>query len=299
MGFCVDENIFTRTEADEFLQNEAVARIFRAGVELAVGKRACAALAELDIGGRVERTGRPEALHVALALFDTLSAFEQNRPCAAAGEDERAEQTARSRADDNGTHRRRFDALGQNVALGDIARDVFIMAVFQHGGFIFNLSGGGSVLEHQLQVAAHCFTENDAESIPTGRYIPVEGTPFDFRATKPIGRDIDADHVQLRYGKGYDHNYVLSRAEDAAVVWSEQTGIRMTMHTDMPGVQVYSGNNLDPRPAKDGSIWTFRHALCLETQLFPDAMHHYGFPSALLRAGEHLHSETSYVFDVK
>lgn len=163
----------------------------------------------------------------------------------------------------------------------------------------FNLNGGGSVLAHQLQVSAQHITENDAHCLPTGRFLPVEGTPFDFRLPKPIGRDIDVDHAQLRYGKGYDHNFVLTGAWDAAVLWSEQSGICMTMHTDMPGVQVYSANNLDPRPGKDGTIRTYRQAICLETQLFPNAMRCYSFPSPVLHAGQHLHSETSYVFSLR
>lgn len=163
----------------------------------------------------------------------------------------------------------------------------------------FNLNGGGSVLAHQLQVSAHQITENDESCLPTGRFLPVEGTPFDFRQPKPIGCDIDGNHVQLCYGKGYDHNFVLTGAHNAAVLWSEQSGICMTTHTDMPGVQIYSANNLDPRPNKDGTIWAYRQALCLETQLFPNAMRCYGFPSPVLRAGQHLHSKTAYVFSLR
>lgn len=163
----------------------------------------------------------------------------------------------------------------------------------------FNLNGGGSVLAHQLQISARQITENDENCLPTGRFLPVEGTPFDFRQPKPIGRDIDADNTQLHYGKGYDHNFVLSGAHDAAVLWSEQSGICMTLHTDMPGVQVYSANNLDPRADRNGALWSYRQALCLETQLFPNAMRCYGFPSPVLHMGEHLHRETSYVFSLR
>ena len=162
----------------------------------------------------------------------------------------------------------------------------------------FNLNGGGSVLEHQLQVFAERFCENDEGCLPTGRLLPVEGTPFDFRAPKPIGRDIEADCEQLRRGGGYDHNYVLA-GRTAAVLYSPDSGIQMTVQTDMPGMQVYAANGLTQRPGKGGSTILRRGALCLETQLFPNAMACYGFPSPILRAGKSLHSETSYRFSLR
>ena len=163
----------------------------------------------------------------------------------------------------------------------------------------FNLNGGGSALNHLLQVNAEKFTENDAGCLPTGKFFAVEGTPFDFRTAKPIGQDIGADHIQLRNGEGYDHNFVLTGSRDAAVLYSEQSGICMTTRTTMPGVQVYSANHLTPRRGKNGASYDIRHAICLETQLFPNAMRCYSFPSPVLHAGEHLHSETAYLFSVK
>lgn len=163
----------------------------------------------------------------------------------------------------------------------------------------FNLNGGGTVLEHLLQLSAERFTENDSACLPTGRLLRVEGTAFDFRSPKPIGRDIGEEEVQLYYGKGYDHNFVLTGCDPAAVLRSEKTGIRMTVRTDLPGVQVYSGNNLDPRPGKGGTVWGLRDALCLETQLYPNALRCYGFPSPILREGQHLQTETSYAFSLE
>lgn len=164
----------------------------------------------------------------------------------------------------------------------------------------FNLNGGGTVLHHTLFLAAERFTENDAACLPTGRILTVEeGKPFDFRRSKPLGRDIGADCQQLRNGGGYDHNFILTGARDAAVLTGDKSGIRMTMRTDMPGVQLYSGNNLDPRPGKGGVMYGYRDAVCLETQLFPNAMNCYGFPSPVLHKGEHLHSETVYAFEVE
>lgn len=115
----------------------------------------------------------------------------------------------------------------------------------------FNLDGGGSVLDHELQVFASRITENDAGCLPTGRLLEVEETPFDFRIPKQIGAEINADDAQLRCGGGYDHNYVLS-GRRAAVLRSGRSGIEMTVETDQPGMQVYTANGLTQRPGKPG-----------------------------------------------
>ena len=159
----------------------------------------------------------------------------------------------------------------------------------------FNLNGGGTVLNHTLKVNAERFCEGDAGCLPTGRLLPVEGTPFDFRMEKEIGRDIGADNEQLRNAGGYDHNFCLS-GSNAAVLCGDKTGIELTVETDLPGVQVYSGNFLTGWKGKGGSIVEHRGALCLETQLYPNAMECYGFPSPVLRAGKKLHSETKWTF---
>lgn len=159
----------------------------------------------------------------------------------------------------------------------------------------FNLNGHGTVLEHELQVFASRITENDAGCLPTGKLLEVAGTPFDFQVPKQIGAEIGQDHPQLLCGKGYDHNYVLS-GKRAAVLRSAVSGIMMTVETDMPGMQVYTANTLSERRGKGGSVMSPRSAVCLETQLFPNGVNLYGFPSPILRAGEHLHSETSFLF---
>ncbi len=164
----------------------------------------------------------------------------------------------------------------------------------------FNLNGGGTALNHTLFLAAERFTENDATCLPTGKILRIEeGKPFDFRKAKEVGRDIGADCQQLHNGGGYDHNFILSGAKDAAVLTGDKSGIRMTMQTDMPGVQFYSANNLDPRTGKGGVTYSYRDAVCLETQLFPNAMNCYGFPSPVLHRGEHLRSETVYAFETE
>ena len=162
----------------------------------------------------------------------------------------------------------------------------------------FNLAGGGTALAHELRINAESFTENDENCLPTGRLIPVAGTPFDFRAAKPVGRDIGADDGQLAIGHGYDHNFALS-GRDAAELYSPESGVAMNITTDMPGVQLYTANFLERIPGKRGALMEPHGAVCLETQEFPDAVHHADFPSPVLRADTAYHRETELVFDVR
>lgn len=172
----------------------------------------------------------------------------------------------------------------------------------------FNLNGIGTVLHHYLQMFASAFTQIDKNCLPTGQIQNSAGTPFDFKEPKQLGQDIDSEDVQLCNGNGYDHNFILSdisQTEDkqklkiAAILYSAETGISMTAYTTLPGIQVYSGNALTPRKGKNGGIIKRRDAVCLETQVFPNAIAHAHFPSPLLRAGEHYHTETVYRFEVQ
>jgi aldose 1-epimerase len=161
----------------------------------------------------------------------------------------------------------------------------------------FNLAGGGDILGHLLELHADRFAEVDAELIPTGRLRPVANGAFDFNAAKPIGLDI----AELE--GGYDHNFVLDRAvceggAPAAVLVDPVSGRRMTMHTDEPGVQLYTGHLLDGVRGKHGAVHHRHAALCLEAQHFPDALHQPAFPSVVLRPGETYRQRTSYRFDV-
>ncbi len=162
----------------------------------------------------------------------------------------------------------------------------------------YNLNGGGSILSHRLTIPAERFTENGPGCLPTGRLLPVEGTPFDFRCEKEIGSEIDSAFEQLKLAGGYDHNYVLS-GKKAAVLYSPESGIEMTAETDLPGMQLYTSNFLGKRQVKGGLTAGPREAVCLETQLFPNAMNCYAFPSPVLRAGSHLHTETTYSFRIR
>lgn len=165
----------------------------------------------------------------------------------------------------------------------------------------FNLNGydGGDVLDTVLTLYADCITPVDGRLIPTGGLMPVEGTPFDFRQGKPLGRDIGAPDPQLRLGNGYDHNFVLGldrRQRLAASAYAPRSGIRMECSTDLPGVQLYTANGLKEAAGK-GGIPLYRHqGFCLETQFFPDSPNQPAFPSVLLKAGEQFVSETIYRF---
>ena len=165
----------------------------------------------------------------------------------------------------------------------------------------FNLNGhaSGTVLGHKVTVNADSFTPADAYSIPTGEIRSVEGTPMDFRSGRVLGDDIDTDYEPLRFGSGYDHNWVLKnegRFDKVAEVASEESGIVMEVYTDLPGVQIYTANFVDGEPGKDGASYIKRSAVCLETQYFPDAVHHENFPQPLCRKGEKYDTRTAYRF---
>lgn len=167
----------------------------------------------------------------------------------------------------------------------------------------WNLAGAdrpASVLDHQLQIAADAFLPVDGTLIPSGELRPVPGTPFDFRAAKPIGRDIDLVDPQLAFGAGYDHCWVLSGSglREVAQLMDPASGRRIRVATDMPGLQVYSGNFIDGgSPAKYGSHYPARSGLVLETQFFPDSPNQPHFPPAMLMPGVPLQSRTVFAFD--
>jgi hypothetical protein len=168
----------------------------------------------------------------------------------------------------------------------------------------FNLNGetSDSILEHEMMVNADAYTRVNAEMISTGEIMDVTGTAMDFRAPKTIGRDICKDEEPLNIGGGYDHNFVLNghKPEEAVVMLSsKESGISLDVFTDYPGIQIYSGNFLCDKKGKGGRIYPNRSGVALETQQFPDAMHHENFPSPLLKAGEKFHTETEYRFSVK
>lgn len=168
----------------------------------------------------------------------------------------------------------------------------------------FNLNGynNGDILSHTLTIEADRFTEVDENSIPTGNNLPVEGTVFDFRTPRVIGKDIDDSHIQLQYTGGYDHNFCLSGFDGTlrkiAAAEADKSGIKMNVYTTLPGVQFYAGNFLNGIIGKNSHPMEKRSGFCLETQFYPDTPHHCDFPSCLYKAGEKYISETVYEFGV-
>lgn len=168
----------------------------------------------------------------------------------------------------------------------------------------FNLSGhdSGDVLEQEVWIDADAYTRADASSVPTGELVLVEGTPMDFRIEKKIGRDIEQDYEALKLGNGYDHNWVLNNHGEfgkIASLYSDKTGIEMDVYTDLPGVQMYTANFVENEMGKAGAIYQKRHAVCFETQYFPDAVNHENFKSPICRAGEAYDTTTVYRFSVR
>jgi aldose 1-epimerase len=168
----------------------------------------------------------------------------------------------------------------------------------------FNLAGGGSILDHVLTIAADSFTPVDSTLIPTGVIAPVAGTPLDFRTPHPIGERIGANDAQLKIAGGYDHNFVLTRADTglalAARLDDPVSGRVLQVFTTQPGLQFYSGNFLDGTiTGKRGVVYAHRSGLALETQHFPDSPNHPGFPSTILEPGQVYRSRTVWRFSTE
>ena len=170
-----------------------------------------------------------------------------------------------------------------------------------HAFFNLNGDGSGSINEHVLQVSATGYIAVDSTLIPTGEVASVSGTPFDFTTPTAIGARINEPHEQLKFGKGYDHTFVLDKGKTAtpekvASAKSPRSGIELQVLTTEPGMQLYGGNFLGGTDTGKNGLYEFRGAFCLETQHFPDSPNQPNFPTVILMPGETYSSQSIYKF---
>ena len=168
----------------------------------------------------------------------------------------------------------------------------------------FNLAGKGDVLGHVVMIPADRFTPVDSTLIPTGELAPVSGTAFDFRTPTTIGARIGNDETQLKYGNGYDHNWVVNKTSGEltlmASVYEPTSGRVLEVLSTEPGLQFYSGNFLDGTlTGKGGWTYQFRNGFCMEPQHYPDSPNQANFPSVVLKPGQVFHNTIIYRFSVK
>lgn len=185
-----------------------------------------------------------------------------------------------------------------------VADEDTVINLTNHSYFNLNGNDGSTILDHELLIHADHVTECNSETLPTGKILSVGGTPLDFRTAKPIGRDIGAPCDQLRYCRGYDHNFILDRSDpDGLILFamakSPVTGIALSCYTTQPAVQLYTGNYLDGDAAsygKNGIRYPRYGGFCLETQHYPCSPNFPSFPTTVLKKNERYYQQTIYQF---
>lgn len=176
----------------------------------------------------------------------------------------------------------------------------------QHVYFNLHGEGEGTILDHDLTLFADKMTVVNKGLIPTGEIASVKGTPFDFTTPHKIGERIRVENEQLAFGKGYDHNFVLTEPSKdgapvkAAELYEATSGRYLEVWTSEPGIQIYSGNYLGPHiVGKNGIPYQENSGVAMETQHYPDSPNRPEFPSTILRPGETYRTVTEYRFGVK
>ena len=187
-----------------------------------------------------------------------------------------------------------------NINLKASAEKDTILNLTHHSYFNLNGDSGSNILDHELKINADNITEINSELIPTGELLEVSDTPLDFKKSIKIGKRINSDYDQIKYADGYDHNYVINNYDlkslrEAATLKSNNTGVEMTVKTDLPGIQFYSGNFLDGNfKGKNNKRLKKHFGLCLEPQYFPDSPNHPHFPSTIIKQGKEYNHNIRY-----